>query len=403
MNARRSLVTIVVLAALVGCSRSRVADSDVDASSAPAPPASSSASSSSSNGGGDAGSPAALSDAAFRALSTRLSEPDRPFFSDNYVSNETSYLHVAGALARQPSANEVYLGVGPEQTFSYIALVRPKLAFVVDIRRENMILHLLYKAAFTLATSRAHFVALLVGRPYDAATCPSPAATIDDVIRHAEKLAPTEASYATAHDALTKSIASTWGPLDAADQKSFDAAHRAFFQKQLDLSFELKEKNGRAYPRLRQLLAETDRAGTKRGFLATDDDFRFVATLERENRVVPFVGDLAGDHALPALAKYLTDERLVVTTLYVSNVEQYLFTGQKLATWAENVAALPTEPKTVIVRAYLDQGKKHPRAVEGHRTVTLLQYANEFTTREATKPYATFWELVNEPEAATTR
>jgi hypothetical protein len=40
----------------------------------------------------------ALSSATFVELSKRLSEPDRPFFSDNFVSNETSYLQVADGL-----------------------------------------------------------------------------------------------------------------------------------------------------------------------------------------------------------------------------------------------------------------------------------------------------------------
>ena len=36
------------------------------------------------------------------------------------------------------SAGGVYIGVGPEQNFTYIA-ARPEMAFIVDIRRENPI------------------------------------------------------------------------------------------------------------------------------------------------------------------------------------------------------------------------------------------------------------------------
>ena len=45
----------------------------------------------------------------------------------------------------------VYIGVGPEQNFSYIARLRPTIAFIVDIRLENRNLHLLHKAVIELS------------------------------------------------------------------------------------------------------------------------------------------------------------------------------------------------------------------------------------------------------------
>lgn len=340
----------------------------------------------------------ALSSATFAELSKRLSEPDRPFFSDNYVSNETSYLHVAEGLETLAESGGAYIGVGPEQTFSYLALLRPKLAFVVDLRRGNLVLHLLYKALFQEATSRSHFLALLVGRPYDEASQPGPAASVSEVIRHAEKRPPSEAVYASTHERLVRIVEeSLGGRLDPSDAKRLATAHRAFFDGQLDLAFALKEKNGRAYPKLRELLVATDRSGRPRGFLATEGAFRFVATMQKENRVVPVVGDLAGAHALPSIAATLRERGLFVNALYVSNVEQYLFAGDAFAKWTKNVSLLPTNGKSLILRAYLDQGKRHPLEVDPHRTVSLLQRTNAFLERGAEKPYTSFWELANAP------
>ena len=48
--------------------------------------------------------------------------------------------------------NRVYLGVGPEQNFTYIAALRPKMVFIVDVRRGNLHLHLMYKALFEMST-----------------------------------------------------------------------------------------------------------------------------------------------------------------------------------------------------------------------------------------------------------
>ena len=61
-----------------------------------------------------------------------------------------------------------YVGVGPDQNFSYIAAIRPDVAFIVDVRRDNLLLHLLFKSLFTLARTRVEYLALLLGRPVPA-------------------------------------------------------------------------------------------------------------------------------------------------------------------------------------------------------------------------------------------
>ena len=67
---------------------------------------------------------------------------------------------VAAALSERAKPGGVYLGVGPEQNFTYIAAIRPKIAFITDIRRGNLQLHLMYKALFELSADRAEFVSL---------------------------------------------------------------------------------------------------------------------------------------------------------------------------------------------------------------------------------------------------
>ncbi len=332
---------------------------------------------------------------AFGALVSSLSEPDGPFFSDNVISNETSYLQIAAPLARAAAPGGAYLGVGPEQNFTYLALTRPKVAFILDIRRQNLVEHLLYKAVFAEAQSRSHFLALLVGRPWDAATDPGPSASIEAVIAHAEKNRPDEAVFAASHARLRAAIERDLH-LDAADKKTLEVSHRAFFKGQLDVRFELKPAQGRRYPALRELLAERDPDGKPGGFLASEDAFRFVQTMEREGRVVPVVGDFAGDRAMPGIAAYLKREKLTVSAFYTSNVEQYLLEPRVWSRWAHNVAALPVDDRSLFIRAYLDQGRRHPHQLEGHRTATVLQRIVDFDDRQAKKPYATFWEITTE-------
>jgi hypothetical protein len=271
----------------------------------------------------------------------------------------------------------------------------PKVAFLLVLRREYLVEQLLYQAVFVEAKSRALFLALLTGRAWDEASDPGASATVDQVIAHAEKNAPDEALWKTTHARL-RAVIEREMPLDAEDKKTLEVTHRAFFKGQLDVRFELKPPQGRTYPKLREILAQKDPEGNARGFLASEDAFRFVQTMEREDRIIPVVGDFAGDRAMPGIAAYLAKEKITVSAFYTSNVEQYLIEPKVWAKWARNVAALPVDEKSVFIRCYLDQGKKHPLQLKGHRTATVLQRIGEFNDRQAKKSYGTWWEVATE-------
>src|SRR5262245_44498236 len=82
--------------------------------------------------------PDRLSDAEFWSLIERTSEPNGTFRSDNLVSDEAIFAQVVPGLIQRPRARGVYIGVGPEQNFSYIAALQSPMAFVLDIRRGNL-------------------------------------------------------------------------------------------------------------------------------------------------------------------------------------------------------------------------------------------------------------------------
>src|SRR6059058_947918 len=65
--------------------------------------------------------PAELSDKDFWSIVTDYSEPDGFFRSDNLVSNERTFQEVIPELKKRALANGVYLGVGPDQNFTYIS------------------------------------------------------------------------------------------------------------------------------------------------------------------------------------------------------------------------------------------------------------------------------------------
>src|SRR5262249_24084475 len=76
-----------------------------------------------------------LSAAEFSRLIHELSEEGGYSRSDNFTSNETAYLTVVDKLRQLGATGGAYIGVGPEQNFTYIAKIRPQIAFIVDIRR----------------------------------------------------------------------------------------------------------------------------------------------------------------------------------------------------------------------------------------------------------------------------
>src|SRR3954454_17479545 len=101
--------------------------------------------------GATASIPKHLSDAEFWRLVSDISEPSGTFPSDNFVSNETLFQTVIPRLVQNPLRGGAYLGVGPDQNFTYIVALRPQVAFILDIRRQNLVLHLMYKALIEMS------------------------------------------------------------------------------------------------------------------------------------------------------------------------------------------------------------------------------------------------------------
>src|SRR5262245_11794136 len=122
--------------------------------------------------------PSQLSDQEFWKLSSEFSEPDGTFRSDNLLSNESYFQYVIPQL-KELAKGQVYMGVGPEQNFTYIAALKPKMVFIIDIRRGNLDLQLMYKALFEISKDRAEFVSRLFSRKQPAGIGPN--STVEEI------------------------------------------------------------------------------------------------------------------------------------------------------------------------------------------------------------------------------
>ncbi|HSR43232.1 MAG TPA: hypothetical protein VLL48_13685, partial [Longimicrobiales bacterium] len=336
-------------------------------------------------------------DSSFAALVERLSEPEGYFDTDNLISNETSYLHVIGALERLGVTGGAYVGVGPDQNFSYMARIRPEVAFIVDVRRDNLLQHLLFKALFEGARSRAEYLALWTGRKTPERPDGWADAGVEELVA-AVDAAP--ASAETAEDAVREVLASvlSYGlDLSAEDLATIERFHRTFIRRGLDLRFTSHGRPPRFfYPTLRELILARDLEGRRSNYLARPEDFRFLKELQAAHRVVPVVGDLAGPHALGAIGEEARRRGLAVSALYTSNVEFYLmWRGGRFSAFAETVAGLPRDRRSVIIRSCFNRcASAHPRAVPGHYSTQLLQRIDDFVEGWREGGYDGYWDLV---------
>jgi hypothetical protein len=339
----------------------------------------------------------ALSDSAFATLVARISEPGGYFDSDNLISNESSYLHVLGAMRRIGVNGGAYIGVGPDQNFSYMAHVRPRIAFMIDIRRDNLLQHLLFKALFEMSRNRVEYLALLTGRAVPNDITKWNRRTITDIVDFIDKSAPDPDQFETTRGVVRTKVRRYGVQVTPGELETIGRIQQAFFDSGLDLKFTSLGRAPREYyPNLRKLLLERDLTGKQLNYLASEDDFQFLKALEARNLVIPVVGNLAGPHALREIGRVLSERGEKLSVLYVSNVEFYLMREGSFDAFAASVRTLPYNAHSVMIRSYFGGGfyGSHPQSVPGYFSTQLLQTVDSFAMEAARGGYATYNDLV---------
>ena len=299
--------------------------------------------------------PSKLTDQEFWALVGRLSEPGGSFRSENLLSNELRLQYVIPELTRSVPHGRAYIGVGPEQNFTYMAVVQPSMAFIVDIRRGNLQLQLMYKALFELSADRVEFVSRLFSRkmPDDLGTSASAMQLFDA----ADVAQADSALYERNLKAIQAHLSGKHGfALSAEDAGGIEHIYHYFYQFGPAINYASSEGDGaggavNSRPNYAELMTATDSTGHSRSYLASEEAFAFVKALETKNLVVPVVGDFAGPRALRAVGAYLKAQSAVVSAFYVSNVEQYLRAERNWTTFCGNAARLPVDDDSVFIRA----------------------------------------------------
>ena len=295
--------------------------------------------------------PAAISNADFAGLMAALSERDGSFHTDNYVSNETMISEAIDLLEDRSHVRGAYIGVGPEQNFSYIVTLRPEIAFILDIRRDNLLQHLMYKAVAELSADRFEFLSRLFSRPR-----PPKTAYDDDLPVMVNVLRKTKASdelfQQNLADVLEHLTVRRGFALSQQDRRRLASIYEEFKKAGLEITYVGRSPQ---WPTFAEIVTDTDAGGVGRTFLATEERFQRLKAYHERNLIIPIVGNFSGPTALRGIGEAIRSRGLTVRAFYLSNVEQYLF-GSSMATGAvdafyRNVETLPRTSDSLFIRS----------------------------------------------------
>ena len=294
--------------------------------------------------------PAEISDQEFWRLVTELSEPSGDYPYQNFVSNEITLQRIIPPTKRAIRSDGVYIGVGPEQNFTYVSALKSRMAFVVDIRRQNVLLHLMYKALFEMSPSRADFMTNLFSRRK--ADFVDERTTVSQIFDQFER-SPAEAALQARTSAAIRTALTRHGfALSDEDFSKIAFIHEVFFRggPTIDYAFSSSAPaTSIAWPTYRVLMTATDAVGHNWSYLATEESYLYVREMHRRNMIIPVTGDFAGPKTLRAIAQYLKEKKLNADAFYISNVETYL-NPQQLLTFYRNVEALPLDSSSILMR-----------------------------------------------------
>ena len=334
----------------------------------------------------------------FGALVERLSERAGYFGSDNLVSNELSYLHILGKLDSMNLTGGAYVGVGPDQSFTYIAQIKPRIAFMIDIRRDCLLQHLLFKSVFQMSRNRVEYLSLLFGRPLPRDFKKWNTKSLTELTDYVDRTPADEKLVERSRAEIRRKLASFGIPLSERDLETIDEIYRAFYQSGLEVRYTIRDRpTGRFFPAYRELLLERDLDGRQRNYLAKEEDFLFLKGMQDRDLIVPVTGDLSGTKAVRAIGEYLREINEKVTALYVSNVEFYLVRNGSFDRFVDNIRALPIDERSLLIRSYFNYAyytSQHPQTIDNYFSVQLLQTLESLIRDQDAGGYENYYDLV---------
>jgi hypothetical protein len=213
----------------------------------------------------------------------------------------------------------------------------------------------MYKALMEESADRAAFLARLFSRVRPDGL--SESSTPDELFGAYANAAPSREVFDRTNREIAERLRKTRGfGIRDADLLGIQYILSFFYQAGPFLSYTSgPARPGSRYPAFADLQLAHDGTGVSRAYLATEEHYRAVRALQQKNLIVPMVGNFGGAKTLRAIGAWVRERGASVTTFYTSNVEQYLFQDAIWDAFAGNIASMPLDPSSTLIRSCFDR------------------------------------------------
>jgi hypothetical protein len=208
-----------------------------------------------------------------------------------------------------------------------------------------------------MSADRAEFVSRLFSRPRPSGLTAE--STVQEIFAAYSGVASSQALYDRNLKDIKEHLVTKHGfKLSSGDLNGIDFVYGAWFRFGPNIRYELTPAGGALrggsggnFPTYAELMTTNDGTGTSRGYLATEEGFRFLKDLQTRNMVIPVVGNFGGPKALRAVAAYLKQKETMVSAFYTSNVEQYLRQDGIWQNFCASASTMPLDEKSLFIRS----------------------------------------------------
>ncbi len=322
----------------------------------------------------------------FSRMVVEMSEPGGYFPSDNWVTNEICYLEVLQPIKQHNISGGVYIGVAAAQNFSYIAKIKPQMAFFCDIRHLNRMQHLSFKILFELADNRIDFFSLLFSKPIDPDARPGKDIKIDELVYYFFERPSDPVLRDNTIGRIVEILETKYKfTLDERDKSEIREVMDAFYRYHLNIRYSINARM--RFPTFAEVLTARDLEGNMSCAFNSNEDYEFIRDLQMKNRIIPVTGDVSKQHALRSIGDFIRQHGLTLSAYYVSNFEEYVIKRYRdWEGWIANVRNIPIDDKSVIIRWTHELGLYYQD--------TRLQFIKKFLELDEAGEYNYYTDLI---------
>lgn len=320
----------------------------------------------------------------FTQMIKSMSEDEVFFVSENWISNEDRYLYVLNLLDKFKINGGVYIGVGPEQNYTYISAVKPDLAFIVDVRNRNTLQHLIYKIIFELADTPADFFSLLFSKPINNSNGPNKHSNINELVNYFKNTPSSRKMYNETLEKIFNVLTIKYHfEITEYYEQLICYTFATIYRHNLNLDYDGSTllTKGWTWPTFAELLQATDIEGKQRNPFNNILEYQYLKKMHFENRIIPITGDFSGKKTLKSIGLYMKEHNLTLSSFYTSNVERYIFHSpdSTVDEWVDNVKNIPINNTSIFIRTLIMKDYYQSNIMGIQRIKTFLErYNNGF-------------------------